>query len=429
MTPAHILNAEETIIGLVQIRGAAAVEECVNLGLSETHFLDRLAGKAFETASIMSQDGVEINLFTLLTELTKNNLLDEGERARFPRIGDAVTGREDISHYVSLIVENARLRAVQRAAAAVANGADDLGELRTALNELASDEGAARTSNPLTYKVREYLSDLTGSVTTAQICSDLGYSSATDKAKVRTVLNRFKGSLITPATGKAGNWRILNTERKIMDVINVTKAELHLWLPLGLHDLTSIHPGDIIVVTGDPNSGKTALLLRIIKENLALGWNSFYFNSEMGEYSLRERLDAFGDFPITSDKFTVIERCADFADVLEPSEGNLNVIDFLEVSDEFYKVGGYLSQIHQKLNGAVAVVAIQKRDRKSDMPLGAQRALEKPRLGLSLRAGNPNVLTILKAKNRKVDYSLDGRKRDFKLVAGCKFIPASDWYS
>jgi len=430
MNPAQILDAEEIIIGLVQMRGAAAVEECVNLGLSETHFLDRLAGKAFQTAMIMTHNGVEINVYRLLTEMTNCNRLDDAERARYSRFCRAVTGREDLAHYCSLIVEYARTRQVQKLAAAYANGDESaLDDLKSALAVMESDEGSARTTSPLTYRIREYIGDVTGTFSTAQVCSDLGCTTAADKAKVRTVLNRFKDALITPANGKAGNWRILNIERKKMDIINVAKADLNLWLPLGIHDLTSIHPGDIIVVTGDPNSGKTALLLRIIKENLLLGWSSFYFNSEMGAHSLRERLDRFGDFPIESDKFNVFERSADFADVLEPGEGILNVIDYLEVSDEFYKIGGYLNQIHKKLNGAIAFVAIQKKDRRSDLPLGAQRALEKPRLALALRAGNPNTLTILKAKNRKVDYNLDGRKRDFKLVAGCKFIPASDWYA
>ena len=41
-------------------------------------------------------------------------------------------------------------------------------------------------------------------------------------------------------------------------------------------------------------------------------------------------------------------------------EGVINIIDFLEVYKDFYEIGGKMADIHRKLKGAVAVVAVQK---------------------------------------------------------------------
>jgi len=435
MTPAQIMNAEEVIIGLVQMRGAAAVEECVNLGLNETHFLDRLAQKAFQTASIMSQNGVKINFFTLLTELGKNNLLDEAERIRFPKLGDAVSGREDLGHYVSLIVENARLRSVQRAAAAFGNGADCLDDLKAALTEMESDVGAARTSSPLVHKIREYIDLTNGVFTTHQLCADLNLFGEPQKKKVRMALSRLKGNMIEAAGNRAGTWRKIDMDCSEIDLSGTEDECVNLWLPLDLHVSAEIYPGNIILIVGSPNSGKTGFLLRTACENLKRSWKVAYFSSEMGATELSKRLQLFRDgFPmgcIETKQFRAYERSDSFQDVIKPGKGSLNIIDFLECYQDFYAIGGALSEIHKKLDGAIALIAVQMRDTRSGSPLGGLRTLEKPRLAVALNAGNPNFAQILKLKNRRVGvaHSLDRYKREFKLVNGSEFLPTcADWH-
>lgn len=209
-----------------------------------------------------------------------------------------------------------------------------------------------------------------------------------------------------------------------MDFSSIQTEELNLWLPLDLHKYVKIMPGNIIVVTGDPDAGKTAFLLNIIKRNTEK-WSCHYFNSEMGKEELHERLLLFRDFPITHPNFHAYERSSDFQDVIQPGKYSLNIIDYLEITDEFYLVGKYINDIHRVLGEAVAIVAIQKKSRDSDMPLGAQRALEKPRLAIALNGGSktgPNRATILKCKNRKTTHSMIGLSREYKLIKGSEFI-------
>lgn len=271
--------------------------------------------------------------------------------------------------------------------------------------------------------VREYLDSIEGSFTTHQLCADLNITDTKGKANVRQILKRFKeNGRIEPFGTQAGAWRIVSGGLEEMDLLHAEGQDVSLWLPLDLHNITSIMPGNEIVVTGDPDGGKTAFLLRTIRQNLDR-WQVHYFNSEMSAFELRKRLDLFGDFPIGHPNFHAYERSDCFADVIKPGHQVLNVIDYLEVTDDFFKIGSHLNAIHKNLRGAIAVIAIQKRDRNSDMPLGAQRALEKPRLAIALKAGNrsePNIAKILKCKNRKTDHSMIGKSRPFKLIGGCE---------
>ena len=106
----------------------------------------------------------------------------------------------------------------------------------------------------------------------------------------------------------------------------------------------------------------------------------------------------------------------------------LNIIDFLEVHKDFFMVGGYLKAIHDRLKSGVAIVALQK-NKGLDTGLGGARGLEKPRLYLSMEPkDHGHQLKIVKAKNWAGTENPNGLCQDFKLAAGCKFIPTSQWY-
>ena len=182
-------------------------------------------------------------------------------------------------------------------------------------------------------------------------------------------------------------------------------------------------PGNIIVIAGEPNAGKTGLILNIIRENMHR-FKIHYFNSEMGRGELKRRLSKFDGVPLSAWKqMKAWERSGNFADVIKPGKGNVNVIDFLEIHDNFYEMGKHFLDIHNKLKGAVAIVAIQKNP-GSDLGLGGGRSLEKARLYLSMSQG---VLKIVKCKNFAGETNPNGLQISFDLVQGCRFITKSKW--
>jgi hypothetical protein len=280
-------------------------------------------------------------------------------------------------------------------------------------------EGVTRN---IAQEVREYLESLAGSFNTQQLYSDLGIRELSDKTAARVALHRLKGSLIEPDGNRAGWYRIISDKLREMDLENVCTEELDLWLPLDLHNYAGVMPGNLIVIAGGPDAGKTAALFNIVKRNIDR-WACHYFNSEMSPEEFRKRIDLFGDFPRKHKNFHPYERSSDFQDVIRSGKYNLNIVDFLELTEEFYKVSRLMSDIHRRLNGAVAVVAMQTKT-GTDLPLGGERAMEKARLAISLRSGNrsePNTAKILKCKNRKTDHSMIGKTRTYKLIRGSEF--------
>lgn len=191
------------------------------------------------------------------------------------------------------------------------------------------------------------------------------------------------------------------------------------WLPFKLHDYVGILPGNIIIIAGAPNAGKTALIMNILKNNRNNFKDIHYFNSEVDKEELKLRLGKF-DIGLNDWGMKAWVRASDFSDVIRPGRGNLNVIDFLEVHDEFYKVGQYIKDIHSKLDGAIAVIALQK-NAGQDNGLGGFRSMEKARLTISMDNGK---MKVTKAKNFITQVNPNGFIAEFSLSNGCRFLPA-----
>ncbi len=215
-------------------------------------------------------------------------------------------------------------------------------------------------------------------------------------------------------------YRRIERECEEIDWRRAPTQALNIDWPLGLSALTKIYPGNIVVVAGVQNSGKTAFLLDFIKRNMRNNQIG-YFNSEMGATELKLRLQKFEDVRLDDWKMKVWERSGNFADVIKPDA--VNVIDFLEIHKDFWEVGGMLKDIHSKLREGIAIVALQKSKGK-EVGRGGDMGLEKPRLYLAMDSG---IITIVKCKNWQEEQNPNGLSKRFRLMQGWKFIEDSQW--
>jgi hypothetical protein len=224
---------------------------------------------------------------------------------------------------------------------------------------------------------------------------------------------------IEPCGKKSGVYRKVDNNMDKIDYLNAAGEMLNLKWPFGIEKLCGLMPKNIVVVTGSPDTGKTAFLLDFIRRNMMTN-KIFYFSSEMGALELKSRLEKFPQLPITGWNFTPIERAGNFADVIQPND--INVIDFLEIHQDFYMVGQWIKDIFDKLDKGIAVIAIQKNTGKGvDIARGGVGSLEKPRLYISL-SNNPHTLKIVKAKNWVNDMiNPNGLFMRYKIVGGCQF--------
>jgi hypothetical protein len=160
----------------------------------------------------------------------------------------------------------------------------------------------------------------------------------------------------------------------------------------------------------------------IVYNNMKL-FDIHYFSSEMWDLDWNIRLS---EFPIDLEdwQFNVYPRQDNFADVIKPGKGKINIIDFIEIYDNFYLIGAEIAKIWSKLDGAIAIIALQKNPEKMT-GRGGNITLEKAQLYLSVDDGK---IHITKAKYFKhKDINPNRLECDFKLVSGCKFIQESQW--
>ena len=232
---------------------------------------------------------------------------------------------------------------------------------------------------------------------------------------------------ILERVGKRKGWyRKIENALEELDFVNADDSPADIWLPLRLSEYVQLHYGNLVIVAGAPNSGKTALFLNIIKENMRKDWDVHYFTSEMEAGELKLRLSKFPDIALDQWRFKAYRRGGDFQDIIRPGRNSLNIVDFLEVHDEFYIIARRLKEIHDKLNGGIAIVGLQKNPGQ-ETGLGGWRSMEVTRLAVALDWGK---CKIVKAKNWvDPEKNPNGWIMDFKLVNGCTIIPGQrGWY-
>jgi len=281
-------------------------------------------------------------------------------------------------------------------------------------------------SRNLAMEIRLWIEEAPGTFHVSDIDREFDLRTREEKNNRSKILNGMVHANILEHTSiKKGHYRIIDSSVVNIDFKNVTQEEYSLWLPFALHRYVKILPGNILVFAGEPNVGKTAVLLNIVANNMAEK-DITYFSSEMGAAEFRERLIKWEGLSLDDWHFDAYERSDAFHQVIRP-EG-LNIVDFLEVHDEFYKMGGYLREIHDKLTTGICIVAIQK-NRGADFGLGGGRGLEKPRLYVTLSAdgGQVCMAKIAKAKNY-IGQNPNGKQIAFTLTDGWKIEEKTSWH-
>ena len=217
-------------------------------------------------------------------------------------------------------------------------------------------------------------------------------------------------------------WRIIK-DCEPEDWQNACTDTVNLWLPFQLNEMIQIMPGSIILFAGSQDAGKSAVMMNIARENMR-DWNVHYFSSELNSGAFKSRIAKFPDISIDQwDVKFYPDRTNNFHDVLKTGKNDLNLIDYLEIHDSFYKVSEYLARIHEKIGNGICVIALQK-DPGSLYGRGGSFTQEKPILSVSLDHGKA---TISKFKGEFKGGNPRGKEYRFKIVNGCQIIHVQGW--
>lgn len=297
-------------------------------------------------------------------------------------------------------------------------------------------ERNGRKERNIQKEVEDFVSVTTGHFSVTDCHNMTQCVTKNERHSVRMALSRLKERGIIEKYGqKDGVYRRIEKEFEFInfDEHEALEVEYPVKLPLGINDIAEISQGNIILVAGEFNSGKTAFLLNVLKDNkdkLPIR----YITSEMSKSEFKKRFANFGlplSFWVQSEMTDYVKKSSDFHSALRPDA--INIIDYMEFRDaDFTRGAEYLTQIHDKLTTGIAIVAVQKKE-GTRMPRSGDLIVEKPRLALSfskLLTGEENpqgCCEILKCKMPKLG-KIDGKKCKFEITnRGSGFHIMNDW--
>lgn len=281
----------------------------------------------------------------------------------------------------------------------------------------------------LTQEIREWCLLTSGSFPITSCYNSLNIVTPSTKNKASTIFSRLCEEGIVEKVGtKRGEYRLIERDLEFLDLTTAVGETVDIWMPLNLNHIARIFPGNMIVVAGAPNCGKTAFMLSCCRYNMKHR-RVRYLSSEMGIEEAADRIGEFDDItvPEWQKSWEFAERYDNFQDSLLKGKGDINIIDYLEQPEgEAYRAASQLTQIDKNLGDAIAIVALQKnRGKGRDTGVGGDQTLAKPRLYLAIDYG---WMKIVKCKAfEKVFGNPNWMETKFKLGAGHVFVMDGDW--
>ena len=265
---------------------------------------------------------------------------------------------------------------------------------------------AEKRERNIAQEVREFVNATEGIFKTTECHFELQNATKDEKKAARAEILRLAAEGIIEKSGnKNGVYRKKAEEAEKIDIFNLDRTNMDIWYPLDLHSYFRTMPKNLIIFAGTPDSGKTALLMRTAIMNVNRGMKVRYMSSEMGACEFGDRAKQFMDVGYREWEAVDIRSVStNYKDHILPND--INIIDYLEITDSFYLVGEEMKGIYEALEKGIAVIGLQK-DWKTPLGRGGSFSIEKPRLYVTLTSNPPdgNIAKIEKMKNWKTTIS------------------------
>lgn len=280
--------------------------------------------------------------------------------------------------------------------------------------------------------VKNWVNLQNGVFTVFECCRDLCATEPNERTNVRVALHRLcKQDIIQAVGDKSGVYRPINRNLERMNYIDVAINPFDANWPLFVEDFCVVQPGNVVIIAGTKSAGKTAYALNFADMN-ADKWAGriHYFNSEMKEFELNMRLRKF-ERPSKEwfEKINFHPRYENFADVIVPDD--INIIDYMTVYDEFWKIAGLINDVGQRLRQGIALINLQK-NKGSEFARGGQSTIDLSRLYITLEhisnaEGNKAIVLDAKIPKRE-NENVRGLTCQYHLIQGEKFEFIDRWH-
>ena len=198
---------------------------------------------------------------------------------------DPNTGDKDIYHYCPPTEPaiSERYKSVTESVTNLTDGQQPMKSLQSQGIENVTKEQPSVTES-LAKRIEDWVKDSSGWFSYDDIDKEFGIHADNDKLNRRVIIKRLKDANVIEQHIKNNKlYRYINTSVRLIDFKSGNKVTpIQLKYPFGIEYYFNTYPGNIIVVAGSPDAGKTAFLLNLIKMN-QYDFSIYYQSSEMGK--------------------------------------------------------------------------------------------------------------------------------------------------
>lgn len=201
--------------------------------------------------------------------------------------------------------------------------------------------------------------------------------------------------------------------------------------PLDFFNDIVLREGDLWLLSGYKNKGKTNMCLNIASENLnlhpVLMGNEYTIMGENGEYEpsprFANRLDNMDWVEWTDgsgeERFDVLPVYRDFAEQID--SGKFYIIDWINLPGEYYMISPVLEGIKQALGRGIAIVVLQKNP-GTDYGRGGNPSKDfvDAEILLDPYGDDPNMTMLTVGTVKETKNPVMGRKFVYKIRDGVK---------
>lgn len=430
-TPPHNLEAERSVIGSVFIDN-----DCLqHIDLSPIDFHATAHQIIWKAILEVSAEKHPIDIITICNHLKKSNSLEAaGHTPGIAEIIDSVPTAANVSIYVKILKDKAARRKLIEQLRGIATQAYDddpmeniIDEAQVTFRYIMEDLGGKKKSMP--EEVREWVLSTNGHFVSTDIHKYLQVSTTLHKKNISEIFRRLiEEGIIERVGDKNGHFRRVDKEIKHIQWWDANDDHADIILPLDIHSYVHLQPGNLAVVAGCKNAGKSAFCLNVAALNMYNGWKIKYLSSEMWEAETKSRLKKFEstlNIPLEDwRQVDFIKRGSNFSDIIKGEAKTIYIIDFLKISTDFYLISQKMQEIYASLGESIGVVAIQK-NRGAPLGTGGDKGAEESRLYVNMEGGKAQIVY---GKNWAIEgLNPDGLVCDYKLIQGCKFMKSTEW--
>lgn len=281
-------------------------------------------------------------------------------------------------------------------------------------------------------KVRGWVFMAKGRFKLYDMLKETGISTANDIVEAKIAIQDLETEGIVKADKHNGVYVKINISLDKMKRVENRAPSLFLWLPLGLHEKVVVIRGALIVIAGVSNAGKSGFFLNFVEKNKDRH-KIRYVSSEWTNEERDLQLEDFGanidEWDKQVDFYAKKDVTSAFDNYIHPE--HINIIDYIEIYDDYGSIAGALRDIADKLTTGIAIVAIQK---KAGMThgYGGEGTVNRSQLYINIdrneidpRKRIATVRKLKKAKDRK--YSIEHLSCEFEFNEKGRIVDQTDW--